>query len=131
MSPIKVKPLRMLLVFAALLATLSVAQGGHELPVYPSYYPHEIAIETMPPERAADLLGDAKLHAYLGPRMSFPDAVPSSLRFVESLGSFVIVRINTEHTVGIERSASAVADAILRDMAGKGGFVFHPYPVTP
>jgi hypothetical protein len=131
MSLIKIKPLRLLFVLAALLTTLSVARGGHELPVYPSYYPHEIAIETMPPERAADLLGDAKLHAYLGPRMSFPDAVPSSLRFVESLGSFVIVRINPEHTVGNERSACAVADAILRDMAGKGGFVFHPYPVTP
>lgn len=131
MSPIKVKPLRMVLVVAALLATLSVARGGHEVPVYPSYYPHEIAIETMPPERAADLLGDAKLHAYLSPRPPFPDAVPSSVRAVESLGSFVIVRINPEHMVQDERSACAVVDAILRDMAGKGGFVFHPYPVTP
>jgi hypothetical protein len=119
------------LVLAALLATLSVARGGHEVPVYPSYYPHEIAIETMPPERAADLLGDAKLHAYLSPRTPFPDAVPSSVRAVESLGSFVIVRINPEHMVKDERSACAVVEAILRDMAGKGGFVFHPYPVTP
>ena len=46
MSSVKVKPLRMLSLLAALLATLSVARGGHELPVYPSYYPHEIAIET-------------------------------------------------------------------------------------
>src|SRR6516162_6140583 len=131
MSPIKVKPLRMLLVFAALLATLSVAQGGHELPVYPSYYPHEIAIETMPPQRAADLLGDAKLHAYVSRRPLFPDAVPSSVRAVESLGSFVIVRLNPEHIVEDERSACSAVDAILREMAGKGGFVFHPYPVTP
>ena len=131
MSPIKVKPLRMLLVCAALLATLSVAQGGHELPVYPSYYPHEIAIETMPPQRAADLLGDAKLHAYVSRRPLFPDAVPSSVRAVESLGSFVIVRLNPEHIVEDERSACSAVDAILREMAGKGGFVFHPYPVTP
>src|SRR5260370_38826021 len=53
--PLKVKPRSVLLVLAALLAALGVARGGHELPVYPSYYPHEIAIETMPPERAADL----------------------------------------------------------------------------
>src|SRR6516165_987350 len=131
MLPIKVKPLRMLLVFAVLLATLSVAHGGHELPVYPSYYPHEIAIETMPPQRAADLLGDAKLHAYVSRRPLFPDAVPSSVRAVESLGSFVIVRLNPEHIVEDERSACSAVDAILREMAGKGGFVFHPYPVTP
>jgi hypothetical protein len=131
MLPITVKPVRTLLVLATLLATLSVARGGHELPVYPSYYPHEIAIETMPLERAADLLGDAKLHAYLSPRPPFPDAVPSSVRFVEALGSFVMVHLNPEHAVEDERSACAVVDAIIRDMAGKGGFVFHPYPVTP
>jgi hypothetical protein len=131
MSPTKAKPLRTFLVLAVLVATLSVARGGHELPVYPSYYPHEIAIETMPPKRAADLLGDAKLHAYVSRRPLFPDAVPSSVRAVESLGSFVIVRLNPEHIVEDERSACSVVDAILREMAGKGGFVFHPYPVTP
>src|SRR5215469_13062993 len=127
----KVKPLRILLLLAALLATLSVARGGHELPVYPSYYPHEIAIETMPPARAADLLRDAKLHAYLGAEPPFADAPPPSVRTVESLGSFVIVRVNPDRMVQDERSACAVVDAVLRDMAGKGGFVFHPYPVTP
>jgi hypothetical protein len=131
MSPIRPKPLRTLLVLAALLATLSVARGGHELPVYPSYYPHEIAIETMPPERAADLLGDAKLHAYVSRRPPFPDDVPSSVRAVESLGSFVIVRLNPEPMIKDERSACAVVDAILREMTGKGAFVFHPYPITP
>jgi len=33
------------LVAAAIMA--SGAQGGHELPVYPSFYPHEIAIKTI------------------------------------------------------------------------------------
>jgi hypothetical protein len=114
-----------------LLATLSVARGGHELPVYPSYYPHEIAIETMPAERAAELLRDAKLHAYLGAEPPFPDALPPSVRAVGSLGSFVIVRINPDRMFQDERSACAVVEAILRDMAGRSGFVFHPYPVTP
>jgi hypothetical protein len=131
MSPIRVRPLRALLVLAALISTLSVARGGHELPVYPSYYPHEIAIETIAPERAADLLRDVKLHAYLGAEPLFPDTLPPSIRAVASLGSFVIVRLNPDRMVQDEQSACAIVEAILREMAGKSGFVFHPYPVTP
>src|SRR3984893_2505867 len=131
MSPLKVKPPSVVLVLAALLAALGVARGGHELPVYPSYYPHEIAIETMPSEHAADLLRDAKLQAYLGAEPRFPGALAASIRAVESLGSFVIVRINPQRPAQDERSACAFVEAIVRDMAGKDGFVFHPYPVTP
>jgi hypothetical protein len=131
MSPRKVKSQNVLLVLVALLATIGLARGGHEVPVYPSYYPHVITVETMPPERATDLLRDAKLHAYLGPELRFPGAVPASVRAVESLGNFVIVRINPERLAPDERSACAVVDAIVRDMAGRDGFVFHPYPVTP
>jgi hypothetical protein len=122
-------PRHALLVAVALVATSGLARGGHEVPVYPSYYPHEIRVETMPPERAAGLLGEAKLHAYLGPGPLFPDAVPKSVRVVESLGNFVIVRINPEQQD--ERSACDIVEAVLRDMAGRQGFVFHPYPVTP
>jgi hypothetical protein len=129
--PLKVKSWSVLLVLAALLVSLGVARGGHELPIYPSYYPHEIAIETMPPEHAADLLRDAKIQAYLGAEPRFPGAMPASVHAVESLGSFVIVRINPERSAQDERSACAVIEAIVRDMAGKDGFVFHPYPVTP
>jgi len=121
---------KILWVFAALLATLSVARGGHELPVYPSYYPHEIAIETIPPERAADLLRDATLHAYLGAEPRFPSAVPVPIRRVESLGNFVIVRINPAAAED-ERSACAIVDTVIRDMSDQTGFLFHPYPVTP
>jgi hypothetical protein len=128
-------PRKALLVAVGIFATSGLARGGHEVPVYPSYYPHEIRVETMPPERAAELLGDARLHAYLGPEPRFPDAVPQSVRAVESLGNFVLVRINP----GLgqdERSACDIVEAIVRDMAvrdmtGRGGFVFHPYPVTP
>ena len=126
-----IKPLRMLLVLVALLVTLTVAQGGHELPVYPSYYPHEIAIETMPSERAADLLRDAKLQAYLGAELPFSNALPPSVRGVESLGGFMVIRLNPDRSFPDERSACAVIEAILRDTAGKSGFVFHPYPVAP
>ena len=132
MSPLKVIMPSVLPVLAALLVTLGVARGGHELPVYPSYYPHEIAIETMPPERAVDLLRGATLHAYLGAEPRFASAVPASVRGVESLGSFIIVRINpAARSAPDERSACAVVETIARDMADKPGFVFHPYPVTP
>ena len=35
-----------------------VARGGHELPVYPSYYPHEIAITVVGAKAAAGGLRD-------------------------------------------------------------------------
>jgi hypothetical protein len=124
-------PRQALMVVAVLVAASGLARAGHEVPVYPSYYPHEISIETMPPERAAELLGDAKLHAYLGPEPLFPGALPQSVRAVEALGNFVIVRINPNHLARDERSGCDIAEAILRDMASREEFVFHPYPVTP
>ena len=118
-----------LLGFVALLATSGLARGGHEVPVYPSYYPHEITIETVPPEHAAALLGEAKLHAYLGSEMLFPNGVPKTVRAIELLGNFLIVRVNPEQQD--EAVACGTLDAVIRDMAGRSGFVFHPYPVTP
>ena len=45
----------------------------------------------MPPERAAGLLAESKIQAYVGGAPRFPGDVPASLRTVESLGGFVIV----------------------------------------
>jgi hypothetical protein len=126
------KRLTVLLLLAAAAVIASVARAGHELPVYPSYYPHEIAIETMTPERAADLLRENKLHAYLGPHPPFPGGMPASIRTVESLGSFIVVRLNPASAAARDASsACAMIAAVVRGMAGNGGFVFHPYPVTP
>jgi hypothetical protein len=50
--------------FAA--AAVTVAWGGHELPVYPSFYPHEIEIKSLAPEQAASELRDGKIQAYIG-----------------------------------------------------------------
>jgi hypothetical protein len=125
-------PAAALIMVAAAGILVTVVRAGHELPVYPSYYPHEIAIETMTPERAADLLRENKLHAYLGPRPLFPGDTPASIRAVESLGSFIIVRLNPASAAARDgSSACAMTETILRGMAGSGGFVFHPYPVTP
>jgi hypothetical protein len=124
-----VKPLSLL---AALAAIATVAKGGHELPMYPSYYPHEIAIETIPPERAAPLLIENKIQAYLGPQPRFSGDVPVSIRAVESLGSFIIVLRNPVAPAPTDAaSACAAFETIVGDIAGKQGFVFHPYPITP
>jgi hypothetical protein len=126
------KPRRALIAGAAIAAIATAAMAGHELPVYPSYYPHEVAIEAVPPERAADLLRDGKILAYLGAEPRFPGEVPESIRGVESLGSFVLLRVNPA-SPRIDKAASgcAMLETIARDIAGKAGIVFHPYPVTP
>ena len=49
---------------------------------------------------------------------------------MESLGGFVIVRLNSA-AASDSASACAALDATVRGMAGQSGFVFHPYPVTP
>ena len=118
----------------ALAATLAtVARSGHELPVYPSYYPHEIQIETVAPESAAELLRGGKIHAYVGPGLRFPGDLPDGIGAVSSLGSFVVVWINpASPRAKDEPAACALAQAVVRDFAGRGGdFIFHPYPVTP
>jgi hypothetical protein len=121
---------KFLFVGTALAAAASVARGGHELPVYPSYYPHEIAISTVPPERAAGLLREAKIQAYLGGGLQFPGNLPASIRAVESLGSFVLLSVNPASPLAADRSCDAIS-ALAQDLAGSDRFVFHPYAVTP
>src|SRR5215469_11867194 len=82
-------------VFAALLAVAAaatVARGGHELPVYPSYYPHEIEIRIATPEQAAGLLLQGGMQAYIGGEPRFPEPLPDWMRTVQSLGATVSVR---------------------------------------
>jgi hypothetical protein len=121
-----------------LLAALAVglARGGHEQPVYPSYYPQEIEITRLAPQAAADLLRADKLHAYVGvappPVASSPH---SMIDFVESLGSLLVVRLNGASALAADgTSACATASTIVRGMAGlagTGAMIVHPYPVTP
>jgi hypothetical protein len=122
-------PFVILLLAAAL---VTVARGGHEVPVYPSFYPHEIDLRTLAPEQAPAALRDAKIHAYIG-ALRFPGPLPDAIRTVESLGSFVVVRINPESpSAKDEVLACAAVKRVVRDLAGKPEeFIFHPYPVTP
>jgi hypothetical protein len=109
-----------------------VAHGGHEMPIYPSYYPQEIRIERVDRAHAANLLGEGKIHAYLSEEPQFPTAPPESMA-VESLGSFVVVSVNPASRLLKAETACAISEAVLRELAVvKGsGFIFHPYPVTP
>ena len=110
------------------LAFVTVARSGHELPVYPSYYPHEIEIAAVAPDQASEPLQQGKLHAYIGP-LRFAGVPPDTVRAIETLGSYVIVRVNPDL---YDERACAVSGAVLRDLAARtGSFVFHPYPVTP
>jgi hypothetical protein len=122
-----------LIVVAAILAVAPVVRGGHELPVYPSYYPHEIEIAVLTPEDAVAALRADKLHAYIGSSPPLDVSPSDTIGSVASLGSFVIVRINSgSQLAGDDASACALAAAIVRDMAARSGeLVAHPYPVTP
>jgi hypothetical protein len=128
----RTKSLGALLAVAAAGTIATVARGGHELPVYPSYYPHEIAIETIAPERAEDLLRQSKMHAYLGDARNIFRDPPASIRAVDSLGAFVTVRINPlSPSAESAASSCAALEAVAHDIAGKDPIVFNPYPVTP
>jgi len=124
-----------LLAFVSLAVLVTtVARSGHELPVYPSYYPHEIEIATLTPQQAAERLLAGKLHAYVGGTPPFSSAPTDTIGSVESLGGFVIVRLNPESPLARdEASACAATATVIRDMAASGGGVaiVHPYPVTP
>jgi hypothetical protein len=126
---------RALLIMVAALAAATVARSGHELPVYPSYYPHEIEISAMAAGRAAEQVRAGKLHAYIGSAPDFSGEPPKSVGFAETLGAFIVVRLNPDSPFAKdETSACAAAGAIMREMATRGGdgvFVAHPYPVTP
>ena len=114
-------------------AIITVARSGHELPVYPSYYPHEIEIATMPPERAAGLLRDGKIHAFVGSELRLGGVPSEPIRAIESLGAFVIVRVNPASPLAKdEPSRCALTRALTNAISPQGGeLVAHPYPVTP
>jgi hypothetical protein len=133
MTPMRCRSaVRALVTIQLVLLSASTARSGHEQAVYPSYYPHEIAIEAMAAERAAILLRQSRIQAYIGREPAFDGGVPPDIRAVESLGSFVVLRLNPDSPRMQDHAAACTAvRAVLRAMAGGPSFVFHPYPVTP
>src|SRR6266446_10564153 len=88
------KPAALCLVVAIVAGTM--AWAGHELPIYPSYYPHEIDIATVAPERALAQIERGEIQAYLGADPHPSDALPDSVGAVEALGSFVVIEVNPD-----------------------------------
>lgn len=122
-----------ILVGVAAAALVTVARSGHELPVYPSYYPHEIRIESVSPDRAGELLRGGKIQAHVGAGPHFPGDLPEGIVTIGSLGASVVVHVNPASPLANdEPSICALGQSVVRDLARKDGdFVFHPYPVTP
>lgn len=119
-------------------AGLIIAGGqsvaGHSVGHFPSYYPHEIRIETVDPAAAAERLGNKSLQAYLNARPAFTAAVPKHLTALSSLGSFVVLSFDAASARFKSADARcAAARGILAALREEktAGFVFHPYPVTP
>jgi hypothetical protein len=116
----------------AITAATRAPRGGHELPVYPSYYPHEIEISAVAPADASGLLLDGKMHAYVGSAPRFAGTPGDAIRSIESLGAFITIRVNPSSPRAQEdASACAVVRAVARAVAGAGNVIIHPYPVTP
>jgi len=105
----------------------SLAWAGHELPIYPSYYPHEIDIQTVAPESALDLIERSEIQAYTGVAPP-PRVLPASVGIVEGLGSYIVVAVDPQVAGD---PCAATAAAISEFVKKHGDFVFHPYPVTP
>src|SRR6266540_173562 len=67
---------------AALGLLLAPAEAGHELPIYPSYYPQEIRVEVVDAAQSARRLAEARIHAYVGAEPSAPLPEPDIARRV-------------------------------------------------
>jgi len=125
-------------VSAVLIAGLVVASGqggaGHSVGHFPSYYPHEIRIEAVEPAAAARGLSAETLHAYIGAVPAFAGPVPQHVESVRSLGSILVLSFRTTAArfASVEARCAAAHGIIaaLREET-QGGFIFHPYPVTP
>jgi hypothetical protein len=113
-------------------AVVTAARGGHEVPIYPSFYPHEIEIRTLAPDQAAQALREGRVQAYIGEGLSLSGAPPADLGTIASLGAFVTVRVNPgSPRAKDDASACAIAGAVIRALAANGDVIRHPYPVTP
>jgi hypothetical protein len=116
----------------------SAAQAGHEVPYYPSFYPQEIRLEPLTPERAAAEFSNTAdpLHAYLGMSPQFTGEAPAHLKSVTSLHSFITARIDPRRVPDRDARCAALARATNfvkahQDAPALHFHVPHRYPVTP
>ena len=115
-------------VLAALLALALVADAGHELTFYPSFYPQEITVRFVAPGAAAALVRKNALHAYVGGDPFAGVAAPDT-RWIESLRGWVVLMF--DRGSGDADARCAAAARLATALGERGGFVAHRYPVTP
>lgn len=119
------------LILTSLLPTR--AGADHPLPFTPSYYPHEIRIQTVDPSAAAKLFATHSIHAYVGGDLWARGEVPAGMNHVDSLGSYLAVTFNTGSKAWEDRHTRCEsAGKLVRVLATEQGpYIFSPYPVTP
>jgi hypothetical protein len=109
------------------------AEAGHELPYYPSFYPHEIRVEVVSPEVAATRLQQGTLQAYVGATPHFAEPPPAYVSVVSSLGAYLVVTFDgaAAQQWQPEQRCAVAQDVVSVLAAGATDHIFHPYPVTP
>ncbi|MBI3326025.1 MAG: hypothetical protein HYZ81_04880, partial [Nitrospinae bacterium] len=121
------------ILFAAIVTAFILAEGGHELPYYPSYYPQEIRIEAIDPGAAATLLQNGSIHAYIGGDPFVSGKIPVNISYTEFLGSYRVVTFNPASN-GLrdrERRCAAARRMFTTLAEEREAYIFHPHPVTP
>jgi hypothetical protein len=121
------------LFWIALWIMLIPAEAGHELPYYPSFYPHEIRVEVVPPEAAATRLQQGTLQAYIGATPHFSEPPPAHVSAVASLHAYLVVTLDgiAAQQWQPEQRCAVAQDMVSVLATGATTYVFHPYPVTP
>ncbi len=114
------------------LMVVFAADAGHEMPIYPSYYPQEIQIQPFDPAAAGRALKEGRIQAYVGSTPAFVGEPGKTLKSVETLGGFVVIDVNPDSPQATSgRSDCAIAETMVGALAKAGnGFRFHPYPVN-
>ncbi len=116
-----------------MLTGLTPADAGHELPYYPSFYPHEIRIQAFDLASATTRLRSGSIHAYIGGDPFPGGKKPGNISDAESLGSYLVVTVSpTSELLRNRENRCGTASTMLHTLAeAMEGFVYHPYPVTP
>ena len=125
------RPGAFLIIIAAMGVSTSV-DAGHEMPIYPSYYPQEIRIEPVAPGAAGSALQEGRIQAYVGSTPVFAGEPGKTLKSVETLGAFLVVDVNPKSPrAGGDGTGCAVARTVTASLRGTAdSFRFHPYPVN-
>jgi len=102
------------------------------MPFYPSYYPQEITLETVPATTAAERLTRNTLHGYVGADPFAGKAPPKHVTPVASLGGWVVVTFNpAARRLATADARCAAGRRIVSGLGEAPRFRLHPYPVTP